>query len=180
MHAISSEIGDQVEEVANNVDASVYAEGEIKLSAGANYSAKIEGLGVDANIMIAEIASISGEIDNSGANGKINWVGRDGEVTIEHVLGVGYEGANVDASLSYTSEHGKGIVQKKISAEGGYGVPGLTIGARYENSKNTKSKTSKHTLMGGVFTGGAIGTGWRLSISGSAGFKVNYTNTDDE
>jgi len=130
--------------------------------------------------MTAEMASISGEVDNTGGSGKVNWVGKNKELTVEHGGGAGYEGANVDASHSYTVKQGEGIVQSKSSAEGSYGVPGLTVGAKYENSNNTKSKTTTHTVKAGVFTGGAIGSGWRLSFSGSAGFKISYKKSDDD
>jgi RHS repeat-associated protein len=180
VHAVANDIGDQVQDAAENIEVSAYAEGEIKISAGANYSSKVEGLGVDANVMTAEMASLSGEVDNSGGSGELNWVGKDSELTVEHGGGAGYEGANVDASHSYTVKQGEGIIQSKSFAKGTYGVPGLAVGAKYENHSNAESEATTHTIKVGAFTSGAKGSGWRLSFSGSAGIKISYKKSDDD
>ena len=176
--AAATAVKENVKEVANNIEGSFYIEGDVKISAGLNKSAKIQGLGVDVGVATAEMASAKGGIDKSGLTGEANIVGKSKEGTFEHNASFGYEGADVSVSHSNTLKEGKGVVKTESSVSASYGIPGLGAGAEYNKESSTAS--NKSTLKTGLFTGFAVGTGWRLSVNASAGYKITYQKKKDE
>ena len=174
---IASEV---ISEVTENIECTLYAEGEVKVSAGANKSSKIQSIGTDIYVANAEIASISGEATLSDNQGSINIVGKDGKATVDHGIGAAYKGLDVEASHSYTAESGQGVVENKTEARIAYGVPGVGVGVAYERQNKSKGNTTSHAVKLGAFTSGAIGTGWRLSFKGSAGARIRITNKKND
>jgi hypothetical protein len=170
----------EASEVADNIEVTPYIEGEVKVSAGATQSAKIHGFGYDANIASVEMAAARGEISKQDATGELNVVGLDSQATVEHSLSIGYKGADVAVSHSYTTQTGKGVVENQTTTQATYGVPLLGFGASYQNQRSLITGSSSHTLRSGVFTSGAIGRGWRLSFSGSAGMRMSINNRKED
>jgi hypothetical protein len=180
MQNIGTAVKDKVVEIANNIQSTFYAEGELKISAGATKSEKIHGFGYDASIASVEIASARGDISTQGATGELNHVGNDSQATIEHSLSVGFKGADFAVSHSYTTQTGKGVFENQTTTQATYGPPLVGFGASYQNQRSLASGSSSHTLRTGVFTSGAIGSGWRLSFSGSAGMRISLNNRKED
>jgi RHS repeat-associated protein len=169
---------DKTIEVIENTEVSPYADIDLKLSAGYNKSAKIQGLGVDAGLITIEIASVEGEIDKSIIKGDINYVGKNNEVNMEHIASFGYKGADIDITHSTKIKKGNEYVSSETSATSSYGVPGLGFGVKYQTGQS--SENSFHSLKTGFFTGFAVGTGWRLSGKASIGIKATYQKKKDD
>ncbi len=177
---LAKTVGNEVKKVEKNIHSSLYAKANLKISAGPNFASKVKGLGLDINPMTAEMFSIGGEADNTDVQGETNWVGKNGKLKIESSLGAGYEGLNTDLSHSFTVKQGGKIVDAKKSFEVGGGLPGIVSGLKIENQKNFESKTSKETLRMGLFFGGKKGRGWRVSLTGSIGYKITYKVKQDD
>lgn len=170
---------DKAVEVANNTEMSLYADADIKLSAGYNKSAKIQGLGLDVGIATVEIASANGELDRTGFDGATNVVGKNKEITIEHNIAIGVKGADGSASHSNTIKAGGEHVKSETEIIFSHGIPLVGFGAKYQHQSG-QNRNDSHTLKTGVFTGFAVGKGWRLAGNVSGGFKITYQNKDDE
>ncbi len=166
-------------DVSNNTEVSLYADAETKLSAGYNKSAKIQGLGIDAGVAKVEMASASGELDKKGGSGEVNFVGKNKEVTVEHNLSVDVKGADGSVSYNNTIRNGGENVKTQTETTILYGVPGLGVGTKYQ-SQSSQNENKSHTLKSGLFTGFAVGTGWRISGSASIGIKISYQKKKDE
>jgi RHS repeat-associated protein len=177
--AIAISAKEKAIDVSNNTEVSLYADAETKLSAGYNKSAKIQGLGIDAGVATVEMASTSGELDKKGGSGEVNFVGKNKEVTVEHNLSVGVKGADGSVSYSNTIRNGGEIVKTQTETTISYGVLGLGVGTKYQ-SQSSQNENRSHTLKSGLFTGFAVGTGWRISGSASIGIKISYQKKKDE
>jgi len=161
-HTVASEIGDQVRETSKNIEASAYAEGELKISAGVNKSAKVQGAGGDIGYT-AEIGSVSFTLDNTGLDGAYNVIGKNKEGAFEAIASGGIKGLDVSTSKTNTFKAGEGIVSKKTSGVITAGLPGL--GAGIEGSKTAKiGENSSYTIKSGLFSSFAIGTGWNIIL----------------
>lgn len=175
---VATAVKETVIETAKNIEGSFYAEGDLKVSAGANKSAKIQGAGIDVGVT-SEIASVSGSVDKTGPNGDASFIGKGKEGTFETLASAGIKGLDVSISQTNTLKTGEGTILKETSVSSTYGVPGLGIG--FEGNKTSKAgEKSSYSLKGGVFTSFAIGTGWRASGSGSIGYKITYQKKEDE
>jgi hypothetical protein len=164
-------VKDKVVEISNNIEGSFYAEGELKISAGANKSAKIQGAGLDVGLT-SEIVSTTSE---NGAN----IIGNNKEGTFESIASIGIKGLDISLSQTNTLKAGEGSVLKTTSARSTYGVPGLGLGV--EGNRTTSAiENSSTSIKGGVFTSFAIGTGWRISGRGSIGYKFTYQKKENE
>jgi hypothetical protein len=176
--SVATAVEETVVETVKNIEGSVYTEGDLKVSAGVNKSAKVQGAGIDVGF-VSEIASIDGSIDKNGFSGDVNVIGKNKEGTFEVLASVGINGLDVSASKTTTLMAGEGSVAEEQSVSSTYGVPGLGIGLE-GNAKNETGKNNSHTLKGGVFTSFAIGSGWKFSGSFSIGYKFTYQKRDDE
>jgi hypothetical protein len=171
VESIGTVVKDKVVEISNNIEGSFYAEGELKISAGANKSAKIQGAGLDVGLT-SEIVSTTSE---NGAN----IIGNNKEGTFESIASIGIKGLDISLSQTNTLKAGEGSVLKTTSARSTYGVPGLGLGV--EGNRTTSAiENSSTSIKGGVFTSFAIGTGWRISGRGSIGYKFTYQKKENE
>jgi RHS repeat-associated protein len=168
-----------VKEAAKNIEGSMYAEATVDVSAGYNKSAKVQGLGTDVQVAGVQVAKLSGELDKSGAKGDASVIGKNKEVTFQHNLAVGYEGADINVSHSNTIKSGEGVVETNTTATATGGIVGLGGGVRYEN-KRTPNENSSHTVKAGIFSGFSVGLGWRLSVDVNIGYKLNYQRKDEQ
>lgn len=162
-----------VKDVADNIKGSMYIEGKLDITAGANKSAKIQGLGADVQVAGVEVASLSGEIDNTGASGKANIIGKDKQATFQENVGLGYEGVDINVNHSNTLKKGGDVIESITQVTATGGVPGVGGGIRYANKQTPDSNTS-HTVKTGIFSGFSLGLGWRFSGDFSAGYKIEY------
>jgi len=170
---------EQAIEVAEDIEGSFYIDGSVKISAGLNKSAKVQGVGLDAGVVTTEVASLSGGLDKNGFDGKENHIGKNKEMTIEHNLSAAYEGADGSVSHSYTFKAGEGVVERKTTGSGTMGIIGLGAGVKYENLQSTDANT-KHTAKVGLFSGFSLGLGGRISVEVDTGYKLEYQKKEDE
>ena len=168
--SIGTMVKDKAVEIANNIEGSFYAEGELKVSAGVNRSAKIQGAGLDVGLT-SEIVSTTSE-DGS------NIIGNNKEGTFESIASIGIKGLDISMSQTNTFKAGEGSVLSSTTVRSAYGK---VIGFGAEVNRTTSAtENSSNSIRGGIFSSFAIGTGWRFSGSASFGYQFKYQKKENE
>ena len=171
-------VKESIIEGAKNIETTFYAEGEVSVSAGVNKSAKVQGLGADVGYT-AEIASASGSADKNGMNGEVSVIGENKEASFETTASLGVNGLDGTISQTSTFQSGQGEVKQENKISATYGVPLLGVGTESSTTK-VNGQSNAYTIKGGVFTSFAFGSGWKLSGSGSVGYKITFQKKENE
>ena len=187
---MASYVGDQVNEVRNNIEVSGYAKADGKVTIGARSAAETEdGTGYDVNIASISVISGSIEVDKNGVqkDGSLVGVTDNTESTRGASYGqfVGTIGSvPISANTGYSEEYqvvGGETTQTKKEVSASPSVTGTPLGVftSIEHTENSRGGNSTVLRVAPVNYGVTYGTFVVGQFSVSVGFKVEYRKDEE-